>query len=390
MWHLTCTNEVSITVQLLVCLNRFYVAARRVGLCLALSLCAALVPLESTVAQSFFDPLDTPAQQYPGAVARLPIQAMTRAGSSLLAVGLRGVILRSDDEGKHWSQVSAPVSSDLLDVFFASPSHGWVVGQDGVILASVDGGASWHKQFDGRQALAQFSQYYQADTVLESSARDGYLQMIETNFTAGPVLPFFAVRFIDERNGLAVGPFGILVASEDGGEHWHPALQQIDNPDFLHLNVIAQIGAELFITSEQGVIFKADAEQRQFRRIDTGHQGSFFSISGHDDVLLAGGLAGVLYASHDSGETWARLNTPLTQLVTRITYDPAEQRFLAVTAGGEALALAADLSRYAPLGAKAPMLYTDVAGLPGGTLFAGIQGLRQEASAGGKAQRGEH
>jgi len=340
-------------------------------------------------AQGFADPLETPAPRYADGLAALPIQALAASGDALLAVGMRGVILRSEDAGQHWQQMPVPLSSDLLDVTFVSPLLGWAVGQDGVILASHDGGRNWTRQFDGRQALAQLSRYYQDDTTLDPQARDSYLEQLRTNLQAGPVLPFFSVRFTDEQHGFAVGPFGMFVASDDGGQHWRPALHQIDNPDFLHLNGITQVGEQLFITSEQGIVFKAGRDGTHFRAVSSGHVGSFFSLAGHGDVLLAGGLGGVLYASRDQGESWSALKSPLTQLVSRIEFDPQAQRFTAVTAGGEVLELSADLSRSSLRHGAAPMLYTDVLSLPGQVIYAGIQGLRADRAEPVQPSRGE-
>lgn len=349
-------------------------------------LCALAGPAS---AQGFADPLETPAPRYAGGLAGLPIQALANTGEALLAVGMRGVILRSEDAGRNWQQVAVPLSSDLLDVSFVSPQQGWATGQDGVILASHDGGRSWLRQFDGRQALEQLSRYYQDDTALDPQARDSYLEQLRTNLQAGPVLPFFSVRFVDEQHGFAVGPFGMFVASDDGGQHWRPALHQIDNPDFLHLNAIAQVGEHLFITSEQGIVFKAGRSGPHFRPVSTGHVGSFFSLAGHGDVLLAGGLGGVLYASHDQGESWRALKSPLSQLVSRIEFDPQAQRFTAVTAGGEVLELSADLSRSDLRQSTTPMLYTDVLSLPGQVIYAGIQGLRPDSAEPAQPSRGE-
>lgn len=375
MWRWTCTPR---SRQRL---------ARPGSALLALGLLCALAG--PALAQGFADPLETPASRYTDGLAGLPIQALANTGEALLAVGMRGVILRSEDAGRNWQQVAVPLSSDLLDVSFVSPQQGWASGQDGVILATHDGGRSWLRQFDGRQALEQLSRYYQDDTALDPQARDSYLEQLQTNLQAGPVLPFFSVRFVDDRHGFAVGPFGMFIASDDGGQHWRPALHQIDNPDFLHLNAIAEVGGYLFITSEQGTVFKAERDGAHFRALATGHVGSFFSLAGHADVLLAGGLGGVLYASHDQGESWAALPSPLTQLVSRIQFDPQAQRFTAVTVGGEVLELSADLSQSQLRQSAAPMLYTDVLNLPGQVIYAGIQGLRQDSAAPAQSSRGE-
>jgi len=356
---------------------------------LLLSLVAVFAMVTGASAQGFADPLDTPSIQYRSALDSLPIQALASLGDGqLVAVGLRGVILRSEDGGVSWRQMPTPVASDLLDVSFVSSLQGWVVGQDGVVLVSDDGGKTWRKQFDGRN-LQQLTAYYGESSRLDEQLREELQQQLQTNLGAGPVLPFLSVYFQDAENGLASGPFGMLIASEDGGRHWRPALHQIDNPEFLHLNAIAQVGEQLFIASEQGVVFKADASQRHFEPLATGHIGSFFSIAGHAGVLLAGGLGGVLYGSRDGGASWQALDTPLTQLVSRIDFDPQARRFTAITTGGEVLSLSADLRDAQLRRSQAPMLYTDLVTLRDGVVFAGIQGLRRDVAAAQQSQRGE-
>src|SRR6187455_2026990 len=95
----------------------------------------------SAHAAPFLDPLDVPAQLSPLAGKSL-VQAVARAGATLVAVGQRGHILVSADDGKSWRQSPVPVSSDLVSVFFVGERKGWAVGHDGVILATADGGAT--------------------------------------------------------------------------------------------------------------------------------------------------------------------------------------------------------------------------------------------------------
>ena len=112
-------------------------------------------------AAGFKDPLDTPALINPALAAASRMTAVTSAGANLVAVGPRGHILVSNDQGKTWKQSPSPVSADLVAVRFVTPQKGWAVGHDGVVLHSADGGATWAKQFDGRRALEVIKTHYQ-------------------------------------------------------------------------------------------------------------------------------------------------------------------------------------------------------------------------------------
>src|SRR4051794_14248579 len=81
----------------------------------------------------FADPIDTPAV-VSGRSASVPMTAVDRAGKRFVAVGLRGTVLLSDDQGRHWRQARVPVSSDLVAVQFATEQEGWASGHDGVVL----------------------------------------------------------------------------------------------------------------------------------------------------------------------------------------------------------------------------------------------------------------
>ena len=63
--------------------------------------------------------------------------------NKIYAVGERGIILRSKDQGESWEQVSSPVDVTLTGITFSSDNEGWIVGHESTILHSSDGGDSW-------------------------------------------------------------------------------------------------------------------------------------------------------------------------------------------------------------------------------------------------------
>src|SRR5690606_7527154 len=133
------------------------------------------------------------------------------------------------DRGASWSQASVPVSSDLVSLTFASPKKGWAVGHDGLVLFSADGGKSWTRQLDGRQASRQAVAHYRehkneagVDVVLKREER------IMEDAELGGAPPFLDVLFDDERNGFIVGAFNRIFRTEDGGATWVPWMDRVD------------------------------------------------------------------------------------------------------------------------------------------------------------------
>lgn len=271
-------------------------------------LLAGLLPVSVAMAQPYVDPLDAPAEINQLA-SQSQLTAVTLAGERLVAVGARGVVLLSDDGGQHWKQAKVPVSSDLVAVQFPSASLGWAVGHDGVILHTTDGGESWSKQLDGRELLKQLTAHFQAQAEQGDERASQYLDLVKLNFGNGPEQPFLGVWFENPRDGFAVGAFGTLMGTHDGGKSWESWIEKIDNPNSFHLNAITGIAGELYIASEQGTVFKLDRNQQRFVALATGYTGSFFGVVGNQRFLLAHGLRGNAFRSTDGGQSWNRVET---------------------------------------------------------------------------------
>ncbi|MFZ3326179.1 MAG: YCF48-related protein, partial [Methylocella sp.] len=100
------------------------------------------------------------------------------------AVGEEGTILATRDGGASWKAQQSGTGNRLYGVHFADAQTGWAVGEGGTILATRDGGASWKAQQSGTG-----------------------------NFLTG-------VHFADAQTGWAVGDGGTILATRDGGASW--------------------------------------------------------------------------------------------------------------------------------------------------------------------------
>lgn len=358
--------------------------SRRLATLPALLFCAILTP---AVQAAFEDPLDLPARTMDN-LAQRPLQAIAQAGEQLVAVGLRGLIITSADQGATWQQSAGPVQDDLVAVQFPTPTDGWAVGHDGVILHSKDAGKTWEKQFDGRTAKDSFTRHYQPLADGGNEAAASAMELIERNYAVGPALPLLDVWFEDAQRGYAVGSFGTLIVTSNGGQTWEPWLDHIDNEDVLNLNGIRGINGQLYIAAESGTIYRLNRQTTHFEKLSTGYDGSFFGVTGYGQTLLAYGLVGTVYRSVDAGQTWTQLDTPSQAIITAGIALPGSQDVVLVNASGDLL-LGNEQSAKMALGkTERPSRYTGILSLTSRRfLITSLEGIRTEALPDATAQR---
>lgn len=307
--------------------------SRRTILLSMLCLALMLTPTRGH-GELFVDALDLPAT--PSPLARNgTLLDVTRAGHRIVAVGVRGHILYSDDLGQTWHQASAPVSSDLTAVYFPTPTQGWAVGHDGVVLHSTDTGVTWTRQLDGRHTGQLMLDYYSAQTTAQPDNENHALLVEESRrmVTEGADKPFLDIWFENDMNGYIVGAFNLIFRTQDGGQSWEPQQHLVDNPSSLHINAIAQAGTDLYLAGEQGLLLKRSATSGRFEALTSPYEGTYFGLLGRPDQIVAYGLRGHAYRSSDGGLSWHSIETGTTASLTAAASDAHGRLFLFTQAG---------------------------------------------------------
>ncbi|MBY8964417.1 hypothetical protein KHP57_01770 [Algiphilus sp. NNCM1] len=214
---------------------------------------------KSTPTSAELEPLATQAQ----------LNDVAAAGDGLIAVGERGIILRSLD-GEQWTQVPSPVNVMLNAVTFADDRHGWAVGHDASILHTADGGESWSVQAYG-------------------SNGDGN--------------PFMDVLFTDAATGYAVGGFGMFMVTEDGGRTWTDLPDPTLSERGVHLYNLLQLGNGTFaLVGEMGLV-ATSPDGRRWEILDGPYEGSLYAALplGQRGLLMVG-MRGNAFRTEDLSE----------------------------------------------------------------------------------------
>jgi hypothetical protein len=109
-----------------------------------------------------------------------------------------GTVLATGDGGATWRVRPAPTEKTLFGVHFATPQTGWAVGMDGLVMRTGDGGRTWDVQHGEPEVTA----------------------VDEISFVESMKNPGVYAVHVEGNHGVAVGDVGMVLVSTDGGRSW--------------------------------------------------------------------------------------------------------------------------------------------------------------------------
>ncbi len=192
----------------------------------------------------------------------------------LLAVILAAVVSARAD----WVRKPTKSLAWLHDITFINADEGWIVGSDGTVLRTTDGGVKWMP--------------------LKKMSGDNLLQIRFTDERTGWML---CERNIYGRGGKAVS---YLLKTVDRGASWESVeFEQLARDRITRL-VFDRSGAGTAI-GERGVIYRLQADGKTWKRqpAPVGYLLLSGSFSG-DGTGALGGAAGTIMFTEDDGRVW--------------------------------------------------------------------------------------
>lgn len=242
-----------------------------------------------------------------------------------LAVGVAPVLAAKASEIR---LVRSGVAHDMLfDIAFEG-QKGIAVGDYGNVLISDNGGLEWQPAGARAEQLALLGTAISAGRCLAvgqggtALVADDCRDWREVDSGSSERLMSVGLN----ANGLAyaVGAFGTVLRSADGGHSWESAE--------LDWSALSPTGAEphlygvhvsddglVTLVGEFGLILRG-SQGSEWRVAHSGDQ-SLFGLSVVGEAAYAVGQGGVVLSSSDGGETWRALETGVSALLTGVWSD---------------------------------------------------------------------
>ncbi len=179
------------------------------------------------------------------------------ANTHIVAGGyVNGCIYRTTNNGTSWTQVMAENIS-VYDLWFASPTLGFAVGESGVSYRTTDGGATW-APMNETMANDQFTVFFLNEQLGWMGGATCGARTTDGGLTWQPMcnIPSYtkSIFFTDADTGYVVGQSAQTLRTTDGGLTWTTILPDMVN---VTVNDAAWVDGTIVIGCNGGDIYLA-------------------------------------------------------------------------------------------------------------------------------------
>ena len=240
-----------------------------------------------------------------------------QGADTVYVVGKNGLIAQSTNGGVTWDKKYFPSKETLNDIIFCNHEVGFIVGNNGTILRTQDAGSSWEQMTSGTvqniNAIAAFDLNniwaVGNGSLILHSADMGETWSMESLLSDNRY--YLTDVECKENRGYITGQGGIMLKTEDGGTVWEEQILArfiYDEIRFLNItdNKVYALGGSTIIFTEDDVNWNilnvecfGDISSVYFQDDQKGFLVSY-------NMLTCGGCETVftIYETADGGNTW--------------------------------------------------------------------------------------
>jgi photosystem II stability/assembly factor-like uncharacterized protein len=249
-----------------------------------------------------------------------------------------------------WHLISANNIDYYVDkIFFLNPKIGWIAGNGGIILTTINGGNSWHNQNSSTTKNLTEIFFINENQGWTTGFNNTFLYTFnggnnwqQINVCDDTTKHNTDIHFIDDKNGWLLNNYGEIFKTNDGGTTWNKIfifpnfgwtkLKFIDNSDGYAMQFY---GDMLMKTSDGG---------KSWREVPLFIPGATLGIMVKDIFFVnrfigfyiyswrSGGImetATPLMKTLDSGDTWAFQDSVMNPLLRNIYFTDTDNGILA-------------------------------------------------------------
>jgi len=244
-------------------------------------------------------------------------------GYSVAEMGVEdvGMIIHTGDGGQCWEYQTYKAGGRLFAVDFTDSLHGWVLGYEGVIRYTNNGGKRWETDSSLYQEGWHVADICFIDTLKGWAIGNSPQQIWHTknggknwvrqyyNETEGY---FSKIFFVDSLSGW-VSDRGKILQTQDGGKSWIKTYESTDSLYFKSIDFInRQLGWIVGVGLPGNIILRTSNGGLSWDPVSIGSNFDLGEISFADSLhgWIAGGPSGGdIFYTNDSGINWNTLET---------------------------------------------------------------------------------